>query len=356
MGVHFDKSRMERVRAAHDSWFEGKLNRPLLSITLYDAYPSDKPLENPLTMENYDDFSRSPEEVIELLDRQLSTCEFIGDGFPFVDLSAFGPGVLAAFCGGKADNSTGTVWFSPPDGNDEKPLSEIHAEYNPTHPWAERIKAIYKAGLDRWNGCVMLGIPDLGGILDVASSLIGSERLLYALIDEPDEVFRLISELEQVWYAAYNDFAAVLAPQNGYTNWSGLLSSVPSYILQCDFSYMISPQMFSEFVLPTLRRDTEKLGYTIYHLDGVGQLPHLDAILSLEKLNAVQWVYGAGKPTAGHWIDIYRRITESGRGIMVIDGVPEFLSVLNAFRCTPYSRLRFSAKDRETAEKLLTAR
>jgi hypothetical protein len=356
MAVHFDRSRMQQVRETHDSWFEGRLDRPLLSITLYDAYPSDKPFENPITQENCGDFTRSPEEVIEILDRQLSTCEFIGDGFPSVDFTGFGPGVLTAFCGGKADNSTGRVWFFPPDGNDEKPISEIHAEYNPAHPWAERIKAIYKAGIERWDGSVMMGMPDLGGVLDVTASLIGSERLLCALIDEPDEVFRLIDEIESAWYAAYNDFAEVLSSQEGYTDWSGLLSSVPSYILQCDFSYMISPKMFSEFVLPTLKRDTEKLGHTIYHLDGVGQLPHLDYILSLEKLRAVQWVYGAGKPSGDHWIDVYRKIIESGKGIMLIDGFSEFFSILNTLHGSPYARFWFSANDRKAAEQLLNAR
>ena len=356
MAVHFDKSRMKQVRETHDSWFEGRLNRPLLSITIYDAYPSDKPFENPITQANCGDFTRSPEEVIEMLDRQLSACDFIGDGFPSVDFTGFGPGVLAAFCGGIADNSTGRVWFFPPDGNDKKPLSAIHAEYDPTHPWAERIKAIYKAGIERWDGCVMMGMPDLGGVLDVAASLIGSERLLYALIDEPVEVLRLVSEIEQAWYVAYSDFAAVLAPQDGYTDWSGLLSSVPSYILQCDFSYMISPGMFSEFVLPTLKRDTERLEHTIYHLDGVGQLPHLDTILSIEKLQAVQWVYGAGKPGSEHWIDVYRKITDSGKGIMLIDGVSEFLSILNILHGSPYARFWFSANDRKVAEQLLNVR
>ncbi len=61
--------------------------------------------------------------------------------------------------------------------------------------------------------------------------------------------------------------------------------------------------MFKQFVLNTLRTDTEKLDNVIYHLDGVGELNHLDDILSLEKLKAVQWVFGDGQPPAEEWMD-----------------------------------------------------
>jgi hypothetical protein len=43
--------------------------------------------------------------------------------------------------------------------------------------------------------------------------------------------------------------------------------------------------------MPTLPR-------TFYHLDGIGQLHHLDLVLSIAELDGVQWVPGDGKPTA----------------------------------------------------------
>ena len=49
-------------------------------------------------------------------------------------------------------------------------------------------------------------------------------------MDEPEEVHRLIGEIEVAWYEAYNDFAKVLELQGAYTDWNGLLSRKPSYI------------------------------------------------------------------------------------------------------------------------------
>lgn len=353
MPVHFDKDRLLEVRDAYDRWWNGTLDRPLLNLSIDNAY--DVPAcSTPLPdQSNCCDFSISPEQVIDAVDADLSRKEFLGDGFPYLNFHFFGPGVLAAMSGGILDNSSGAVWFYPPEKHE---LADLHPKYDPDNIYAQRIKALYRAGLQKWDGAVILGMPDLGGVMDVAASLRGTENLLMDLYDDPDEVLRLIGEIETAWYEAYNDFSAVLAPQNAHTDWSGLLSSTPSYIVQCDFSYMIGNDMFRQFVLETLRRDTQKLNRTIYHLDGVGELNHLDDILSLPDLNAVQWVYGDGKPTGMHWLDIYERIQKAGKGIMLVDNARGTLDVLSHIHGTPYARIGVSAAERELAEALLRAR
>jgi len=190
----------------------------------------------------------------------------------------------------------------------------------------------------------------------VVASLRGTEDLLMDLYDEPDEVKRVIREVEVAWYDAYNDFSAVLEPQKAHTDWSGLLSSTTSYIHQCDFAYMIGNDMFREFVLDTLRKDTLTLDRTIYHLDGVGQLNHLDDILALPDLNAVQWVYGDGKPTGMNWLDVYAKIEKAGKGIMLVDPAQGMLDVVNHIHGSPYVRLGMDKSQMELAKALLAAR
>ena len=95
----------------------------------------------------------------------------MGDGFPYVNFDCFGPGVVAAFCGARLDNSSGQVWFFP---QKKQEIGDIHVKYDPENIWVKRIKDIYRAGLDRWNGSVIMGMPDLGGVLDVAASLCDS--------------------------------------------------------------------------------------------------------------------------------------------------------------------------------------
>lgn len=318
MPVHFDRERMEKVADVYDRWWRGELDRSLVRGVVENVYPRAGVALAPFPdQSNCHDFSWTAEQIIDTVDYRLSSNEYIGDGFPVLDFAFYGPGVVAAFCGAKLDNSSGQVWFFPPE--EDPDLSELHIKYDPNNKWSRRIKDIYRAGLERWNGSVIMGFPDLGGVMDIVASMVGTENLLYALIDEPEEVDRLVREAQSAWYEAYNDFAEALKPQGFYTDWNGLLSREPAYILQCDFCYMMGPDMFRRFVLPTLQEDVRRLTNTIYHLDGIGELPHLDQILSIPELNAVQWVYGTGQPGPYAWLDVYKKILNAGKQIMIIE-------------------------------------
>ena len=354
MPVHFDKDRLQRVIDAHTRWWNGTLDRPLVSVTIPDAYGVPPLAAAPmLSQKTCADFSFTPEQVIDAIYERLSRCDFCGDAFPFVNFDAFGPGVLAAMCGARLDNSSGSVWFWP---DRERELADIHVRYDPENIWTQRIKALYRAGLEKWNGTVVMGLPDLGGVMDVAATFRGSENLLMDLYDDPDEVKRLCREVQDAWYAAYDDLSAALAPQRALSHWSGLVSREPSYITQCDFCYMIGNPMFREFVLDTLREDVQRLTHTIYHLDGVGQLNHLDDILAIENLSAVQWVYGDGKPSAVHWLDVYEKIAAAGKGMMICGGAQDFLDVLSHIHGTPYAKLEIRSCDRDLVRRVLDAR
>ena len=257
------------------------------------------------------DLSIPADALIDRLDYELSKNVYLGDAFPMLTMDTFGPGVAAAFLGARLDNSTGGVWFHPPD---DKPIENIHLRYDPDNVWLRRIKEICAAAMDRWQGQVLVGMTDLGGNLDIPSTFRPSEKLLMDLIDSPEEVKRVTMEVHELWHRFFAEIQSVLQPKNpGYSSWCRIYSDQPYYILQCDFSYMISPEMFREFVRDELEATSRRLSRCFYHLDGKGQLPHLDLILAMERINGVQWVPGTGAPTYEHWLDIYRRIFAAGK-------------------------------------------
>lgn len=93
--------------------------------------------------------------------------------------------------------------------------------------------------------------------------------------------------------------------------------------IQCDFSVMISPALYEEFVLPMIEQSTEFLDYTTYHLDGQEQLRHLDMLLSVKRLDNIQWTAVAGQPKTSHFIKELRQIQEAGKGLVLIPGKDE---------------------------------
>ena len=119
----------------------------------------------------------------------------------------------------------------------------------------------------------------------------------------------------------FKDFSALNeSDKYGYSNWTKLLSMKKSAVLQSDFSYMISPEHFKEFVLPELSLSCQKLDRSIYHMDGSGQIPHLDMLLGIKELDVIQWVPNHSQEDCDLWQDIYKRISDSGKKIQFIKG------------------------------------
>jgi hypothetical protein len=165
---------------------------------------------------------------------------------------------------------------------------------------------------------VLVGITDIGGNLDILASLRGSQKLLLDLIDTPDEVDRLTREITSLWLRYYNELYALTASTGrGNACWGPVWSPGKGYMLQSDFSYMISPSMFERFVIPDLEKCCRYLDYAFYHLDGKGELPHLDQLLSLDRLRGIQWQPGDGQPMADNWPEVLQRIRLGSKLVQV---------------------------------------
>jgi len=78
---------------------------------------------------------------------------------------------------------------------------------------------------------------------------------------------------------------------NPVTAWCQIFSDQPFYIISVIF-YMIS-RTCSANLSGTSWRQLAPTARCFYHLDA-GQLPHLDMILAMERVNGVQWVPGDG--------------------------------------------------------------
>ena len=86
--------------------------------------------------------------------------------------------------------------------------------------------------------------------------------------------------------------------------------------------------MFDEVFLPGIAAECKFLDRSIYHLDGPGALRHLDSILSIPELNALQWVFGAGNEGFHKWIGVYQKAQSARKGIQVMCQVSELPLVM----------------------------
>jgi hypothetical protein len=100
-------------------------------------------------------------------------------------------------------------------------------------------------------------------------------------------------------------------------SWLNVMAEGRMDAVHCDFSIMLSPEMYAEFVLPTLRRQAAYFDYGIYHLDGDENMRFLDLIAGVPGLQALQYTRIAGSAYPGRCLGDYRRIRASGLGLYV---------------------------------------
>lgn len=325
MSIHFSDEQYNTLRDTYNRWWNGELDRPIVPIITYDHQSDVKPGGVGLSFYTAWDFSVDVREYIKAHDAVLSSYRWHGEAFPYMKTESFGPGVLAAFLGCTPVGSPSTVWFMPPEEN--LPIEALHFEFDENNKYYRRVMNFYEAALEKWHGTVTVGMVDMGGILDVLQSFRGAENLLMDLYDSPEEVLRCVNELQRMWFVYYDKINAMLAPEaRGYSHWFGTYHDKPSYILQSDFSYMIGPDMFDRFVAPELASSGAGMSNAIYHLDGIGELAHLDTILSIDSIKGIQWVPGSGYPEQQNWDEVLTKILASGKKLLSrarnFDGTP----------------------------------
>lgn len=307
--LHFDESDWERIERDWTAWWAGELQRPLVMIEGIDPPPGQAWMKIPEATGRFP-LDTPPEQIIDYYQQRLEHTRWHGDAWPRW-WPRYAPGMVAAFLGAPLHCTPVTGWFdSLPPGA----LEALRPHFDPDNPWWQRVITLLDCAAGRWSGQVTVGFADLGGNLDILASLVDTNRLLIELYDNPEEVERLAQEITGLWLAYYDALVALLQPRSrGLSPWAPIWSTGRTYMLQCDFAYMISPKMFEQFVLPDLATCCAALDQPFYHLDGKGQIVHLEKLLSLEKLRGIQWIPGEGQPPPEAWLALLHRIRQAGK-------------------------------------------
>jgi len=262
----------------------------------------------------------------------LSRWRYPADNLPIAHTD-YGCVQLAACFGAEPEFAHGTVWYADcvRDPDDCPPLV-LSKEL----PWWRAYKRIMLAVYEASGGDYLVGMPAFGSNLDVLAELRGTQHLLYDLVDRPGWVQQKLEEVNRAFFTAFDDYYRHIRLSDGSSAYAyfhlwgdGKVSQV-----QCDFAAMISPEMFAAFVVPALQRQCAWLDHSLFHLDGPACIGHLDSLLAVPELDAVQWTPGAGEPGAGDakWHGLYERILAAGKCAQILGtSVEEAKRILDTF-------------------------
>jgi len=250
---------------------------------------------------------------------------FLAEVMPVANTD-IGPGSLALYIGGEAELSWDTVWYRPMIDPDD-PEGHPPLRFNPECRWWQIQEATLRACAALAQGKYAVGCPDIIENIDIVAALRDPQLLLMDMIERPDWVLEKVDEVNQAFFDAYDRVYDIIKLEDGSSVFGAFRLWGPGKVakVQCDASAMFSPRMFSKFVVPALTAQCEWLDYAMFHLDGHQCIPHLDLLLEIEPLQAIEWTPDPQVPRGGspEWYPMYRKILEAGKSVQAIMVEPE---------------------------------
>ncbi len=326
----------EKIERYYKAWWNCEV---LDKVPIWVAAPRDDPQSREIlsgdTIKIRKEERFNEEKVIGCAEKILRATFFGGIAFPSY-WPNFGPDIFSAFMG--ADIEFSPV-FSPTDApldpkravpvswakwnnpilKDYSDLSVIQIKEDNLY-W-QKTKEFMHYAIERSQGNYIVGLTNILAGIDALSVLRGSpERACLDLIENPEGVKKAIKLLGKIWYKVYEESYHIIAgKQKGNCSWTKLWFPEGGPVLD-DLACLISTPMYREFLLEEMVDRINYLGYSLYHLDGPDALHHLDMLLEIPSLNAIQWVPGVDmwkKEGVARWIPIYGKIQAKKKAIQV---------------------------------------
>ena len=270
-----------------------------------------------LKWKDMEDKYQNPQRIVDRYRYFCQTHAFLGESFPNLNID-FGPGSLASYLGSEIGFKEDTVWFNKClDGWDGVPK----LTFDPENKWFKKHLQLAKDCQALAGDDFYVDMPDLMENIDVLASLRGAQDILFDLLDEPEMIGERIQEVTDIYYEYYDRFYDVIKDEEGGNAYTVFQIWGPGRTvkLQCDFSAMMSPEDFRKYIQPSLRSQSENVDHVLYHLDGPAAIKHMDALMEIDGIDALQWTSGDAGPdgTLPDWDVIYDKAIAAGKSIWV---------------------------------------
>ncbi len=253
-----------------------------------------------------------PQWRARFLDWYVAHSSLMADMLPVAN-TQLGPGSLAAILGGVFEGAEDTIWIHP------DPHFKDDIKWDRQHPNWLLHKELLKECKRLSQGHYYVGMPDLMEGLDVLAALKGTNQVLLDTVMQPEVLEHQMQQINDIYFQVFDELYDIIREGDEmafcyFSLWApGKVTK-----LQSDISTMISTDDYRRFVQPFIAEQCRRIDYTLYHLDGVGAMHHLPALLEIEELDAIQWTPGVGQPQGGSpkWYGLYRQILEAGKSVM----------------------------------------
>lgn len=315
---------MDRIYA----WYNQEIiDRVPIRFSAHNAEYSDSMVLSGHSWNNLKERWWNVDYQIDLFESKLNHSTFNAETFP-VFWPNLGPEVFTAFYGAELEYKEVTA-YSIPSIKSWEQLDNIQLDYN--SPYFRKLEEMTHAALNRCKGKYMVGYTDIHAGIDCAAAFRDPQQLCLDIMMEPEQVIKLVDISSRDFQAVYNHFDSILKSHNQLSvTWMGIPSFGKIHIPGCDFASMLSPEDFDTFVLPSIKNEIAPMTHNVFHVDGKNVARHLDKLLELPEINAIQWVQGMGLDMPiMQWVPLIKKVQAAGKSLVIDLKVSELESFMN---------------------------
>jgi len=297
------------------AWWDGEvIDRACLQIIAPRVEPWDAesvPLDEPADL---DERWTNLDYVVESTADRIRRTYWCGEAFPLFSPN-LGPDAFAAFFGGDLRFVDPWTSWVPPIITDWESAPELRIRED-NHWWQLQCELVRRAKA-RGDGKWITGIPDTHAGGDALAALRGRNELCLDLYDHAAEVSAAMDRMVEAVLYAYQVYFDIVQPEQFGSSSGWLPAWWPgrANVIQCDYIALISTEMVEEFFLESIIAEAQWHDRAIFHLDGPDAVRHLDLLLGIPEIQAIQWVPGAGALPMTRWIPLLKRIQAAGKSL-----------------------------------------
>jgi hypothetical protein len=265
-----------------------------------------------------------------LFEHELKQSVFNAETFP-IYWPNLGSEVYTAFHGSELEYMEVTS-YSIPLMKEWEDMGKIKFDWS--NSFFKKIDEMTRIALKKCQGKFMVGYTDLHAGMDYVDAWRDPQNLCLDVLIYPDEVKKLAVLANEHFQEVFDYFDVILKTHNQLSvTWMGIPSFGKMHIPSCDFSAMIPPELFDEFCLPVIRKEVNPMTHNVFHLDGKGVANHVNRILELPEINAIQWVQGVGDDfPIMQWVPFIKKIQAAGKSVVVdvqLDELEDFIQTMD---------------------------
>ena len=239
--------------------------------------------------------------------------EYHGDLYEW-EIPSFRPGNLAAYLTHEVRFSGDTSWPVPVG---ERIEDVLDLEFDLANEFWQATLELTDSLVERYRAMIQIGMAAFAGPADWLAALIGAENLCAEAASKPDTVRQTSERLADLCVRLDDILYAKVFPHfDGCCNWLPMWDAGRVKLVQDDTMILFSPTMYGDVFGSSISRLLAGGDHTMFHFHD-GAVQHLDWLLNMPDLHAVQFGHDPTTPPLTQQTAALRRIQLAGKGLFI---------------------------------------